>query len=266
MTSSNEPGGPLRVEIDAESKVAVVTLDRPPVNAVNSEVQIAVRETFEALGQRRDVNAVVLTAAGRIFSAGADLRERSAAGPEDERPLDPGKRWRDAKQSVIDCPLPVIGAINGKAIGAGVGLASSCDILIASTEAQFALTEINVGLLGGGSAALRLVGHWKMRRMYFTGEFVDAEEMHRLGAVEKVVPPDQLMPEAMALARTIASKSPIALRLAKESLNRIEDFLLPYETAYRLEQDYTNRLGTFEDAREGTRAFVEKRQPQWKWR
>jgi enoyl-CoA hydratase len=102
--------------------------------------------------------------------------------------------------------------------------------------------------------------------MYFTGEMVGAEELYRLGAVEAVVPPEQLLPEALKFATLIASKSPIALRMAKESLNRFEEFLLPYEDAYRMEQDYTNRLGTFEDAKEGTAAFLEKREPQWKWR
>jgi enoyl-CoA hydratase len=264
MTTEHGTEGLVSVEVDDAAQVAVVTLDRPPVNAVNQAMQLAITKAFQGLGERRDVNAIVLTAAGRVFCAGADLRERSA--DSDERPLDPGRAWREAKSSLLNCALPVIGAVNGAAIGAGVGLCAACDILIASENAQFGVTEINVGLLGGGTAAMRLVGRPKMRRMYFTGEMVSAQEVHRLGGVESVVPPDQLMPEALDLARTIAAKSPIALRLAKESLNRFEEFVLPYEAAYRMEQDYTNRLRTFEDAREGTLAFVEKRQPQWKWR
>lgn len=264
MTSEQSGEGPLRVEVDAATRVAVVTLDRPPVNAINMETQLAITEVFQDLGSRRDVNAVVFTAAGRVFCAGKDLREQQNATAE--RPLDPGRVWRDARSSLLNCAVPVIGAVNGTAIGAGMGLLSLCDILIASETAKFGLTEINVGLLGGGSAAMRLVGRYKMRRMYFTGELVSAEEMHRLGAVESVVAPEALMDEALALATTIASKSPIALRLAKESLNRIEEFLIPFEESYRTEQDYTNRLGTFEDSTEGTAAFLEKRDPQWKWR
>ncbi len=264
MTSDQAEGYPLRLEIQPDTQVAVVTLDRPPVNAINMATQLAITETFDDLSARRDVNAVVFTAAGRVFSAGKDLREPQAA--TDERPLDPGRVWRDARSSILNCAVPVIGAVNGAAIGAGVGLVSLCDIVIASENARFGLAEINVGLLGGGAAAMRLVGRYKMRRMYFTGEMVSAEELYRLGGVESVVPADALMTEAVGLATTIASKSPIALRLAKESLNRIEEFLLPYEASYRTEQDYTNRLGTFEDSKEGTAAFLEKRQPQWKWR
>jgi enoyl-CoA hydratase len=225
----------------------------------------------EPLAENRDLNAVVLTAAGtRAFSAGVDLteraRERQQPDPTAPRPLDPGRLWREAQMSVIDCPVPVIAAVNGAAIGAGLGLVSCCDIIFASTSARFGLTEINVGLLGGGSHLLRMVGHHKMRRMFFTGELASAEELYRLGAVEAVVEPAALLPAALEMARAIGAKSPIALRLGKEALNRLEEFLIPYEAGYRMEQDYTNRLSTFEDAREGTAAFVERRPPVWKWR
>ena len=259
----------LHLDVDPTTQVAVVTLDRPPVNALNTAVRTAIRETFRQLADRRDVNAVVLTAAGtRTFSAGVDLSERAQerqAGAA-ERPLDPGRLWRETKASVQDCPVPVVCAVNGPAIGAGLGLVTSCDIIIASTRARFGVTEINVGLLGGGTALMRMVGRSRMRRMYFTGELESAEEMYRLGAIEAVVEPERLLPEALTLAAGIAKKSPIALRLAKESLNRLEEFLTPYEAGYRMEQDYTNRLGAFEDAKEGTAAFVERREPVWKWR
>ena len=264
MSTEYGTAGLITVDIDADAHVAVVTLDRPPVNAINRAMHGALTKAFNGLGEGREVNAIVLTAAGRVFCAGVDLRERSAES--DDRPLDPGRSWRDAKENVLNCAIPVIGAVNGIALGAGVGLCGACDILIASENAEFALTEINVGLLGGGTAAMRLVGRQKMRWMYFTGERVSAQEVYRLGGVESVVPPEQLMPEALELARAVASKSPIALRLAKESLNRFEEFLLPHEAAYRMEQDYTNRLRTFEDGREGTLAFVEKRDPLWRWR
>lgn len=256
---------PLRLEIRAGLKVAIATIDRPPVNAIDPALQRAIRETFASFAERRDVNAVILTAAGRrAFSAGVDLRARQAV--QESRPLDPGKVWRDAKDAVYGCAIPVIGAINGVAIGAGAGLASVCDVIIAADHATFGITEINVGLLGGGSAAYRMVGPYKMRKMFYTGEMVTAQEMHRLGAVEEVVPYDDLMPAALALATKIASKSPIGLRLAKESLTRMENFLLDWGGAYRMEQDYTNRINTFEDSKEGTSAFMEKRDAEWKWR
>jgi len=254
----------LQLEVHAATKVAVVTLNRPPVNAVNMQMRVELRDTFSAFADRRDINCVVLTGAGeRAFSAGVDLRDRAAS---DEVVLDPGKLWRDARLAALNCPVPVIGAINGVAIGAGFGLASMCDFLLAAEGARMGLTEINVGLLGGGSAGMHLTNRYKMRRMYFTGELQTAEELHRLGGIEAVLPAEQLMPEALRLAGEIAQKSPIGLRLAKESLNRMEAFLLPFEDAYRMEQDYTNRLSMFEDSREGTRAFLEKRAPEWKWR
>lgn len=126
------------------------------------------------------------------------------------------------------------------------------------------MTEINVGLLGAGSFLQRMVGSYKARKLFYTGEFATPEEMYRLGAVEQVVPHDQLLPAANVLARRIAEKSPIAMRLAKESLNRVE--FLPLKEAYRTEQDYTNHLRGFEDSREAMRAFAEKRAPEWKWR
>ena len=259
----------LRLDVDTATGVAVVTLDRPPVNALNNAMRVQIKETFEGLSQRKDVNAVVLTAAGpRVFCAGVDLRERAAerAATGGERPLDPGRLWRDTKNAVQDCAVPVIAAVNGAAIGAGLGLVTACDVIFASSSARFGVTEINVGLLGGGAALMKMVGRGKARRMYFTGELESADELYRLGAIEAVVEPDQLLSTAVEFAAGIAKKSPIALRLAKESLNRLEEFVTPYEAGYRMEQDYTNRLGTFEDAREGTAAFMERREPVWKWR
>lgn len=262
-------GEVVHVALDTERQVAVVTIDRPPVNAIDSTMRRALRETFRSFGERRDVNAVVLTAAGtRAFTAGVDLNERARereAGAS-ARPLDPGRDWRETKAAVLECAVPVIAAVNGPAIGAGLALVTCCDIIVASTRARFGVTEINVGLLGGGTALMRLVGRSKMRRMYFTGELESAEEMFRLGAIEAVVEPDELLPAALNLAGRIAGKSPIALRLAKESLNRLEEYLTPLEAGYRMEQDYTTRLGAYEDATEGTRAFVEGRQPVWRWR
>ena len=165
MADSERPG--LRVESDSATHVTVVTLDRPPVNAVGPGLMAAIRNTFRALSERRDIHAVVLTGAGsRAFCAGIDLSRREAgAGQGEAPPIDSGKLWRDTKASVPHCAVPVIGAINAAAIGAGVGLASSCDIIIAAETARFGVTEIKVGALGGGSAMLRMVGPYKMRRL-----------------------------------------------------------------------------------------------------
>jgi enoyl-CoA hydratase len=166
--------------------------------------------------------------------------------------------------AITDCAVPVIGAINGPALGAGLAFAACCDILVAAEEASFGVPEINVGLLGASAHVSLLVGRYKAREMFFTGERVSAAELHRLGAVRAVVPRADLLATAGALADELAAKSPIALRLAKESMNRVEHLSL--KEAYRTEQDYTARLSTFEDAAEARAAFTEKRPPSWKWR
>ena len=155
-----------------------------------------------------------------------------------------------------------MGMLEGKTAtvtGAGRGIGREEALLLAAEGATFGAPEINVGLLGASAHLTQLVGRYKAREMYFTGERVDAQELHRLGAVRAVVPRDQLMEVAKALAAELAQKSPIALRLAKEAMNRIEG--LPLEAAYRTEQEYTARLNTFEDAAEARAAFAEKREP-----
>ena len=145
------------------------------------------------------------------------------------------------------------------ALGAGLALAASCDILIASENGSLGLPEIDVGLLGGGRHAMRLFGHSLTRRMMLTGYRVPGPELYRLGIVEACVAPDKLMEAAMALAQEIASKSPVATRLAKHALNTIEEMSL--RDGYRFEQNMTAELSNYEDSAEAMRAFVEKRAP-----
>jgi enoyl-CoA hydratase len=258
----------LTIEIDGH--VATVTIDRPPVNAVTRATMAEIRDAFRTFDDDRDVRAAIFTAAGeRAFMAGVDLR--SVDGPDGDRErqpptlvTDPPRVTRDAMWAIIDCAVPVIGAINGPALGAGLAFAACCDMLVAAEGATFGAPEINVGLLGASAQLSMLVGRYKAREMYFTGERVPAAELYRLGAVRSVVPRAELMDTARALAAELVTKSPIALRLAKEAMNRVEH--LPLKEAYRTEQDYTARLSTFEDAAEARAAHAEKRPPAWKWR
>lgn len=257
----------MTVTVEVADHVAVVTLDRPPVNAVDHATLGELAEAFTGLGNDRDVRAVIFTAAGdRAFMAGLDLRAQ--APDADDSPTrfvtDPGLFAREPMWAITDCAVPVIGAINGPALGAGLAYAACCDILVAADTATFGCTEINVGLLGASSHLSRLVGRHKAREMFFTGETITAIELHRLGVVRAVVPRAELMATALEVATTIATKSPIAMRLAKESMNRVEDLSL--QDGYRTEQDYTARLQRFEDAREARHAFLERRDPDWKWR
>jgi enoyl-CoA hydratase len=258
----------LKIEID--DYVATVTLDRPPVNAVTRSTLAQIRDAFRTFDDDREVRVAIFTAAGeRAFMAGVDLRsvDRKTSDPDRLPPTlltDPPRVARDAMWAITDCAVPVIGAINGPALGAGLAFAACCDMLVAAESATFGAPEINVGLLGASAHVSMLVGRYKAREMFFTGERVAAAELHRLGAVRSVVPRAQLMDTARQLAAELAAKSPIALRLAKESMNRVE--FLPLKEAYRTEQDYTARLATFEDAAEARRASAEKRPPEWKWR
>lgn len=161
------------------------------------------------------------------------------------------------------CAVPVIAAVEGYVIGAGFGLAGVCDLIVASEDARFALTEINVGLLGGASKALRMMGPYRARRMLFGGEFESAAELYRLGAVEEVVAAGGAAARAIEIAQVFASKSPLAMRLAKESVLRIEGGQM--EAQYRTEQDYTARMRGLDDSAEALRAFTEKREPHWTW-
>jgi enoyl-CoA hydratase len=177
--------------------------------------------------------------------------------------LDPGRIVRECFNSIYDCSVPVIAAVDSKAIGAGLVLAACCDLVVASHQASFALTEINVGVLGGVRHTQRFVGPYLSRRLFYTGEYVSADELYRRGVIEAVVSSEELMPTAQALATTIASKSPIAIRLAKESANRVEFMTL--KEGYRLEQDYTARVKRFADSAEAGLARTQKRDPEYRW-
>jgi enoyl-CoA hydratase len=262
--SDNQSGS---VRVDVTDHIATVTLDRPPVNAIDNATYAEIADIFASFRDDRDVRVAIFTAAGdRAFIAGIDLKTygQPATDPPAGLVIDPARPSRDAMWAITDCAVPVIGAINGPALGAGLALAACCDILLASENATFGTTEINVGLLGASAHLSLLVGRHKAREMFFTGEQVPASELYRIGAVRAVVPRAELLPAARALASTLASKSPIALRLAKESMNRVE--FMPLKDAYRTEQDYTAKLLRYEDANEARQAFLEKRDAQWKWK
>ena len=252
----------IRTEI--ADHIAVVTMDAPPVNAVSTEFMEEIMAAFDAVNDLDDVRVAVLTGAGRIFSAGADIKGRL------DRPTSPGLGWAHARRaremswSIVECKKPVICAINGPALGAGLGLAASCDILLCSDNASLGLPEVDVGLMGGGKHTMRLFGHSLTRRMMMTGYRVPGPELYRLGIVEACVPREQLLDEAMKIARQIAAKSPIATSMAKQSAATIEFMTL--RDGYRFEQNLTAELSKTEDAREAMRAFSEKRPAVFKGR
>lgn len=249
------------VRLQVDDHVATVTLDLPPVNAQSREMIDELTATMDSLSERTDVRAVVLTGAGRIFCAGADMkaRQKLAAAAEPGAAVAHFRRARESFHSIVECTKPVIAAVNGPALGAGLALVASCDIIVCSPEARLGLPEIDVGLMGGARHAMRLLGHSKVRRMLLTGERIGGEELYRLGVAESCVPLERLLDEARAIAATIARKSPAAVLLAKQALNAIEEMSL--RDGYRYEQTITAQLTKTADSREAMRAFIEKREP-----
>jgi enoyl-CoA hydratase len=264
------------VRVEKEGRVAVVTLDRPPVNALDQVTFVELTQTFEAFAHDRSVSAAILTAPGeKIFCGGVDLKDSPIRFRPDGRPeagapqfdaaqqVDPGLLARNCFNSIYDCAVPVIAAVNGIAIGAGLALVASADMIVASSTAGFALKEITVGVLGGVRHAQRLAGPWLSKRMFLTGDTVSAHDLYRAGSIDSVVAPDELLSAARELAERIVVNSPIAVRLAKESANRVEG--LDLKDGYRLEQDYTIRVRRHADADEARAAFLEKRVPEFRW-
>jgi len=237
-----------------EDGVAELVLDNPPVNALGSAGWREYAERVTRLGARDDVNCMVIRAEGKGFQAGVDIKELAEDGT---KIVDVNRGCYDTFAAIYDCPIPVISAVNGYCIGGGIGISGASDIVICSDDATFALPEIDRGALGAATHLMRLFGMQKTRRMLYTGEPIDAREALRLGGVESVVPLAQLRDEAMSLARTIAGKSPKALRLGKWSLNGIE--LLDIKQSYRFEQGFTLELYTSPDSQEARDAFVQKR-------
>ncbi len=252
-----------RITVERDGSVATVTLDAPPVNAFSLARYIEITEVFTELAVDDDLCCVVLTAAGdRAFSAGLDLHEFLATpvDQDDERQ----RIGLAAFDAVGSCPVPLIGAINGAAFGAGMVFASLCDTRIAADTARFALPEINVGRCGGAAHAGRLISQGMVRRMFFTGEPIDAAEALRIGLVEAVVPSVELAVAAADLAHRIAAKSPLGLRVGKQSLNAIEG--LPVKEGYEIEQSFSAKLVQTRDSREALTAVVEKRAPRFEGR
>ena len=245
----------MAIETSVSEGIAEVVIANPPVNALDSAGWFAFAKAVQTVGARDDVNCVLIRAEGRGFQAGVDIKELAE---DSTKIVDVNRGCYDSFAAVYDCPVPVISAVHGYCLGGGIGISGASDIVIASDDATFSLPEIDRGALGAATHLMRLFGMQKTRRMLYTGEAIDAQEALRLGGVESVVPREQLRDAAMELARTIAAKSPKALRLAKWSLNGID--LMDIKKSYRFEQGFTLELYTSPDSQESRDAFVEKRE------
>lgn len=253
-----------QLKVAIEGHVATLTLDNPPVNALTRVLNDELILALDRLSEMDEVRVVVLTGAGKVFCAGADLKGRAELikGPGDL--VAHSRRTRECFHAIRECAKPVIVAINGAALGSGLAIVASADILIASEKASLGLPEVDVGLLGGCRHAMRLFGHSRLRRMMLTGYRVAGPELYRLGVVEACTAPGELMPAAREMAAAIASKSPVSTRMGKHTLNVIEDMSL--RDGYRYEQDMTAIIARTEDAKEAQSAFREKRPAVFKGR
>ena len=234
--------------------IAHLVLCKPPVNAFNSEEWAGIAAEIRSLGEQSSVRVIVVSAEGKGFCAGVDIKE---LGAEPAKIVPVNKGNFDTFEAIHRNPKPVVLAIHGFVLGGGIGMAGAADILVASECATFGVPEVDRGAMGGGAHLQRLFPVQKVRHMYFTGEFIDAAEAFRLGAIEKVVPRAELVSAALEIAKSIAAKSPRMISLAKEALNAIEDGNL--EEKYRREQGLRLEAYMHADSQEARDAFNEKR-------
>jgi len=252
--------------VERQDHIAIITLNRPGVlNALSQATVDELDAAINELGADEGVRAIIITGAGeKAFAAGADMKELHALSSATEATEFIGRRHRFLFK-LAKLSKPVIAALNGYALGGGCELALACDIRIAAETARLGQPEINVGMIpgtGGTQRMLRLVGPGMARYLIMTGDHISAQEALRIGLVERVVPPEKLMDEAKALAAKLAAKPPIAIALAKQAI------AMGMEMG--LEDGCTHEVTLFglvcatEDRLEGTTAFLEKRQPEFK--
>lgn len=234
--------------------IAHLIFNKPTVNAFDSHEWAAIAAEITRLGKHSDVHCLVISAEGKGFCAGVDIKE---LGAHPDRIVPVNKGNYDTFEAIHRNPKPVIVALHGFVLGGGIGIAGAADIIVASDCASFGVPEVDRGAMGGGAHLQRMFPVQKVRHMYFTGEFIDAHEAYRLGAVERVVPLSERVNAAMAIAESIAAKSSVMVTLAKEALNGIEDGNL--EDKYRREQGLTLEAYSYKDSQEARDAFNEKR-------
>jgi enoyl-CoA hydratase len=246
------------IEWHDEGTTATLWLNRPPVNAIVSEMYVEIRELFGAITEYLpEARVLVLAGRGKHFCAGNDLGEFHSMSPENAPAR--MKLVREAFWALYDSPIPVIAAVHGAAVGAGLGLAASCDLIVAADDAKFGLPEISVGVMGGAKHLARLVPQGMVRLMYLTGELVDATALQPFGGIVKIAPSNELLDTALGLARSIARHSPVAVRFAKQNLNAIE--YMDLKAGYEYEQGRTAELSGYADSKEAVNAYLERRAP-----
>ena len=242
-----------------EGRIAIFTLNRPEVlNAINIELRAKLNEYMADFRDNPDLWVAIVSGAGKAFCAGADIKQRGSGilgrqtGLDD--PVRPDQIWK-----------PFIAAIQGYCLGAGLEMAMTCDLRIAADNARFGLPEVTVGETPGAGGTQRLprfIGRAKAAELVLMGQKMDAREAYRVGLINKIVPPDRLMEEAMQWAEIICQAGPLQVRAAKEAM--VRGYNVSLEEGLRIERDLHNRIASSEDFKEARRAFAEKRKPEWR--
>lgn len=242
-------------KVEISEGIAELVIDKPPVNALNSDEWLALAARIDALGADEQVRVLIIRSEGRGFCAGVDIKELDA---HPERIVRVNAGNYATFKAIHRCRVPVIVAVHGYVLGGGIGMTGAADIVLASRCASFALPEVDRGAMGGGAHLQRLFPVQKVRFMFFTGEAVSAPDAMQYGFIERLVERSELAAAAREIAAKIAAKSPAMIRIAKEALNGVEDGNL--EDKYRWEQGFTLEAYTQPDSAETRRAFVEKRE------
>ncbi len=250
------------VEPQFAPHIALIRLNRPKeLNALNLELMGELRDALKQLDQDDNVRVIILTGNERAFAAGADIKQMAGRTAMDMLKIDQFSTWDQIKKT----KKPIIAAVSGFALGGGNELVMHCDMVIASETAQFGQPEIKIGVMPGAGGTQRLprsVGKVNAMELALTGRFINAERAYQLGLVNKVVPVELYLDEAVKLAKEIAQLSPIAVRLAKESV--LKAFETPLSEGLEFERKNFYLLFATEDQKEGMAAFVEKRQADFK--
>jgi enoyl-CoA hydratase len=256
------------IRAEVTDKIAVLTIDHPPVNSFNSQVVTELEEAIDGLLADDEVKAIIITGGGtNAFVAGADIPEiRDLFESADEvAAAEFGQRGHRTFFKIERSPKPVIAAINGFCLGGGLELAMACHMRICSDRARLGQPEINLGIIpgwGGTQRLPRLVGKGKAIEMILTGDMITAQEAYRIGLVNKVVPAGAVLKEAQGLARKIVSKSKFPTAAALQAIS--QGLEVTIDEGLRIETQEFGKLTDTEDAREGVSAFLEKRQAQFK--
>lgn len=248
--------------VTREDGIAVVQFNRPEVlNALNMALIAELVETLEGLDKDDSVRCIVLTGNEKAFAAGADIKEMAEATAMDMLRRDQFARW----DRIRKIKKPIVAAVSGFALGGGCELMMTCDMVVASESARIGQPEINIGVMPGAGGTQRLaraVGKVKAMEMVLTGSMITADEALKWGLVNRVVPVEVFLDEAKSLAKEIASKPPVAVRLAKEAV--LKSFDTTIEGGLEFERKNFYMLFASEDQKEGMNAFVEKRKAEWK--